>query len=91
MKKLLFTLAVSTLLFSCEKEVVEQKSVSTETSGCDCGEISDINYILADTLTIETVIYNGCSANDTTVYYIPQTNAGNDKSIGDPHCLGVSW
>lgn len=94
MKKLLFTLAVSTLLISCEKEVENNGTTTIEpvTTECYCGVIDNIKTIvLTDSIYYETVIYNQCSANDTTVDYIPQTNAGSDKSEGDPHCLGVEW
>jgi len=92
MKKLTLILFVG-LLASCNKEPIEKTSVTTteSTSECECGEITEIGYTFSDTATVEVVMYNECSHGDTTLTYIPQTNAGADKSIGDFHCLGQSW
>lgn len=96
MKKITFTIALSLLIFSCEKEEVSDPVTTTTTttmsSECECGVISSIHYMyIDDVLTGEAVLYNQCTAHDTTLTYVPQTNAGNDKEINDPHCLGVSW
>lgn len=93
MKKILFTILTLTIL-SCEKENVEKAEPTSviQNSECNCGLIYSMNIDTEiDTTYYQAVIYNNCSSSDTTVNYMPQTNAGNDKNVGDPHCLGVSW
>ncbi len=94
MKKITILLGL-VLFFSCEKEEVQTDGTVTSepiTTECHCGVISSINHINENNQwTTKTVIYNQCSANDTTINYVPQTTSGIDKEVDDPHCLGVSW
>ena len=92
MKKLTFITVLLLILTSCKKDEVEKATAPTTEEVCGCGIISDIDYFNDGSgWETYTVIYNECTMNDTTVNYLPQTSAGNDKGIDDPHCLGVNW
>jgi hypothetical protein len=89
MKKLIIVLSVASL-FSCKKDEVTTNEVVAEE--CKCGIIYSTSVNITNNgTTYSALIYNNCTTNDTTVNYMPQTNSGEDKGEGEPHCLGVGW
>lgn len=88
MKKVLIILTATAALFSCNKENTTN-SVAEE---CKCGVIQQVmSQYDNGNLDQQTIIYNNCSSEDTTINYIPETSAGHQKEQGEPHCLGVAW
>ena len=87
-------LVLGTVFASCEKEI------NSPESGCNCGEVTDVNHILInDTINdihkdyLNITIENDCSENliISTTKYLPYKSEFVSPVIGQKICKETNW